>query len=192
VPQRRRPVHRRQAREVKAKGGAIEWIHWQSGAAQLLPRLIADRTEGPAVPHRAPRARRDADTRRLPGHRPGPAVLSPSRGDLRGVHPAAGQPPRPLRPVGRPAGLHAAPLAACPAQASRVPGGRYLTGQWASFQVAVRGSPYVHAPLWRSTEHGLELRRCSCPRTVKIPVAGGYPYALDHVRDLDRLCALLH
>ncbi|CAI7976793.1 Tyr recombinase domain-containing protein [Frankia sp. Hr75.2] len=30
-----------------AKGGAIEWIHWQSGTAQLLPRLIAGRTRGP-------------------------------------------------------------------------------------------------------------------------------------------------
>ncbi|WP_432254221.1 hypothetical protein [Streptomyces sp. HNM1019] len=27
--------------------GAIPWIHWQSGAAQLLPRLIAGRSEGP-------------------------------------------------------------------------------------------------------------------------------------------------
>jgi integrase/recombinase XerD len=32
---------------VTAKGGAIEWIHWQSGTAQLLPRLIARRTRGP-------------------------------------------------------------------------------------------------------------------------------------------------
>ncbi len=170
MPQRRRPVHRRQAREVKAKGGAIEWIHWQSGAAQLLPRLIADRTEGPAVPHRAPRARRDADTRRLPGHRPGPAVLSPSRGDLRGVHPAAGQPPRPLRPAGRPAGLHAAPLAACPAQASRVPGGRYLTGQWASFQVAVRGSPCGQRP----AQTGFFGGRQGAAQTVE-PRTGGCP-----------------
>ncbi|MCZ9346984.1 site-specific integrase [Streptomyces sp. TRM76130] len=30
-----------------AKGGATEWIHWQSGAAQLLPRLIAGRSRGP-------------------------------------------------------------------------------------------------------------------------------------------------
>ncbi|GAA0699951.1 site-specific integrase [Kitasatospora atroaurantiaca] len=33
--------------KIKAKGGAIEWIHWQSGAAQLLPRLIAGRAKGP-------------------------------------------------------------------------------------------------------------------------------------------------
>ncbi|MFB7931958.1 tyrosine-type recombinase/integrase [Streptomyces sp. NPDC056039] len=32
---------------VVSKGGAIEWIHWQSGTAQLLPRLIAGRTCGP-------------------------------------------------------------------------------------------------------------------------------------------------
>ncbi|MFK4149582.1 tyrosine-type recombinase/integrase [Streptomyces sp. NPDC004065] len=32
---------------VVSKGGAIEWIHWQSGTAQLLPRLIAGRTRGP-------------------------------------------------------------------------------------------------------------------------------------------------
>ncbi|MFE2871901.1 tyrosine-type recombinase/integrase [Embleya sp. NPDC059259] len=30
-----------------AKGDATEWIHWQSGTAQLLPRLIAGRTHGP-------------------------------------------------------------------------------------------------------------------------------------------------
>ncbi|MGP3974422.1 tyrosine-type recombinase/integrase [Streptomyces sp. 8N114] len=32
---------------VVSKGGAVEWIHWQSGTAQLLPRLIAGRTRGP-------------------------------------------------------------------------------------------------------------------------------------------------
>ncbi|GAA3305790.1 hypothetical protein GCM10020295_60460 [Streptomyces cinereospinus] len=29
--------------KITAKGGATEWIHWQSGTAQLLPRLIARR-----------------------------------------------------------------------------------------------------------------------------------------------------
>lgn len=33
--------------KTTAKGGAIEWIHWQSGTAQLLPRLIAGRRNGP-------------------------------------------------------------------------------------------------------------------------------------------------
>ncbi|MFE1029971.1 hypothetical protein ACFW5I_36480 [Streptomyces sp. NPDC058818] len=32
---------------ITAKGGAAEWIHWQSGTAQLLPRLVARRTRGP-------------------------------------------------------------------------------------------------------------------------------------------------
>ncbi|MGH3192898.1 MAG: hypothetical protein ACRDOL_37730 [Streptosporangiaceae bacterium] len=33
--------------KVIAKGGATEWIHWQSPTAQLLPRLISGRTRGP-------------------------------------------------------------------------------------------------------------------------------------------------
>jgi len=32
---------------VISKGGAIEWIHWQTGAAMLLPRLLAGRNRGP-------------------------------------------------------------------------------------------------------------------------------------------------
>ncbi|MEJ1202486.1 MULTISPECIES: site-specific recombinase [unclassified Streptomyces] len=34
---------------ITAKNGAIEWIHWQSGTAQLLPRLTARRTRGPLI-----------------------------------------------------------------------------------------------------------------------------------------------
>jgi integrase/recombinase XerD len=33
--------------KITAKGGAAEWIHWQSGSAQLLPCLIARHTRGP-------------------------------------------------------------------------------------------------------------------------------------------------
>ncbi|QIY59493.1 site-specific integrase [Streptomyces sp. RPA4-5] len=33
--------------KITSKGGATEWIHWQSGTAQLLSRLIAGRTRGP-------------------------------------------------------------------------------------------------------------------------------------------------
>ncbi|MEX3105963.1 MULTISPECIES: hypothetical protein [unclassified Streptomyces] len=42
--------------KITAKGGATEWIHWQSGTAQLLPRLIAGRTRGPLflTSHKAP------------------------------------------------------------------------------------------------------------------------------------------
>jgi len=32
---------------ITAKGGVIRWVHWQSGTARLLPRLIAGRTSGP-------------------------------------------------------------------------------------------------------------------------------------------------
>ena len=32
---------------VHSKGGAIEWVFWQTGAAQLLPRLLAGRSTGP-------------------------------------------------------------------------------------------------------------------------------------------------
>ncbi|HEU5003141.1 MAG TPA: site-specific integrase [Actinomycetota bacterium] len=52
----------RRARVV-SKGGAIEWVHFASGSARLLPRVIRDRKEGPLflaslrpVPARAPAA----------------------------------------------------------------------------------------------------------------------------------------
>ncbi len=32
---------------VRSKGGAVEWVFWQTGAALLLPRLLAGRTTGP-------------------------------------------------------------------------------------------------------------------------------------------------
>jgi integrase/recombinase XerD len=47
VPERRGLYTADKRGRVTAKGGAVEWIHWQSGAAQLLPRLIAGRAEGP-------------------------------------------------------------------------------------------------------------------------------------------------
>ncbi len=49
--------------KITAKGGVIRWIHWQSGTARLLPRLIAGRPSGPLflasrrpAPARAPAA----------------------------------------------------------------------------------------------------------------------------------------
>lgn len=40
---------------ITAKGGVIRWIHWQSGTARLLPRLITGRTSGPLfLSHRRP------------------------------------------------------------------------------------------------------------------------------------------
>jgi integrase/recombinase XerD len=32
---------------VHSKNGAVEWVFWQTGSAQLLPRLLAGRTSGP-------------------------------------------------------------------------------------------------------------------------------------------------
>jgi integrase/recombinase XerC/integrase/recombinase XerD len=32
---------------VRSKGGAMEWVFWQAGSAQLLPRLLAGRRQGP-------------------------------------------------------------------------------------------------------------------------------------------------
>ncbi|MDT0341281.1 site-specific recombinase [Streptomyces litchfieldiae] len=32
---------------IATGGGAVRWIHWRSGTARLLPRLIAGRTRGP-------------------------------------------------------------------------------------------------------------------------------------------------
>ncbi|MET9247981.1 hypothetical protein [Nonomuraea sp. NPDC003709] len=60
--------------KITAKGGATEWIHWQSGTAQLLPRLIAGRTRGPLflTDRKAPPGHRDRRRHgvRL-GHHPG-------------------------------------------------------------------------------------------------------------------------
>jgi integrase len=48
---------------VRSKGGDTDWLHFQTGSARLLPRLIADRARGPLfladrapVPARAPAA----------------------------------------------------------------------------------------------------------------------------------------
>jgi integrase len=48
---------------VRSKGGDTDWLHFQTGSARLLPRLIAGRTRGPLfltdrapVPARAPAA----------------------------------------------------------------------------------------------------------------------------------------
>jgi integrase len=32
---------------VTGKGGKVDWVHWQTGTAHLLPRLIAGRRRGP-------------------------------------------------------------------------------------------------------------------------------------------------
>jgi integrase/recombinase XerD len=48
---------------VVAKGGATEWVHWQTGTALLLPRLLAGRRHGPVflASRKPPRAVATAD-----------------------------------------------------------------------------------------------------------------------------------
>lgn len=52
--------------QITGKGGDTRWIHWQSGTARLLPRLIGGRTSGPLF---------------LAGRRPAPA-RTPAAADL--------------------------------------------------------------------------------------------------------------
>jgi integrase/recombinase XerC/integrase/recombinase XerD len=55
---------------VRSKGGATEWVFWQTGAALLLPRLLAGRTSGPVfLAHRQPtRAVPSVDLCPVTGH----------------------------------------------------------------------------------------------------------------------------
>lgn len=109
--------------KITAKGGATEWIHWQSGTAQLLPRLIAHRTRGPLflTDRRAPAGTPTLDVCPETGRA---RLLPPGRGDLRGEHPTAGQPARLTRGHRGPGRLHPAP--APPQRPHPRHGGRHL------------------------------------------------------------------
>jgi integrase/recombinase XerD len=54
---------------VRSKGGAVEWVFWQTGSAQLLPRLLAGRTGGPVflAGRRPTRAAAGLDVDRVSG-----------------------------------------------------------------------------------------------------------------------------
>ncbi|MGI5201230.1 tyrosine-type recombinase/integrase [Spirillospora sp. CA-108201] len=56
---------------ITGKGGTVRWIHWQSGTARLLPRLIDGRTSGPLFL---------ADRRPAPARTPAAADLCPHTG----------------------------------------------------------------------------------------------------------------
>ncbi|MEV4182215.1 site-specific integrase, partial [Streptosporangium canum] len=56
---------------ITGKGGTVRWIHWQSGTARLLPRLINGRTSGPLFL---------ADRRPAPARTPAAADLCPHTG----------------------------------------------------------------------------------------------------------------
>ena len=89
---------------VTSKGGAIEYVHWATGTARLLPRLLRGRTSGPlflpagARPLSGPRA--PASRGHLPGDRTRPAVLPARRVPVQAGH----RRPRPAQ-----AGLDAPP-----------------------------------------------------------------------------------
>jgi site-specific recombinase XerD len=57
--------------QITGKGGDTRWIHWQSGTARLLPRLIGGRTSGPLFL---------ADRRPAPARTPADADLCPHTG----------------------------------------------------------------------------------------------------------------
>ena len=97
---------------VKSKGGAVEYVHWATGTARLLPRLLRGRAAGPVflADRRAPAcgAARSVRRRHLPGHRAGPAVLParrvPVQAGEQGARPAQeGLDPAPAAPLGPPA-----------------------------------------------------------------------------------------
>lgn len=59
---------------VRSKGGAIEFIHFQSGSARLLPRLIGSRSSGPLFL---------ADRRPAPARVPATVDIDPETGRAR-------------------------------------------------------------------------------------------------------------
>ena len=63
----------RRARVV-SKGGATEWVHFASGSARLLPRVIRDRRKGPLFV---------STLRPAPGRAPAAADLDPTTGRAR-------------------------------------------------------------------------------------------------------------
>ncbi|MET9660172.1 site-specific recombinase [Streptomyces sp. NPDC006510] len=96
--------------KTTAKGGATARIHWQSGTAQLLPRLIGRRTCGPLflTDRKAPAGTPTLDVCPDTGR----ARLSYRRAEEifdRGEHPAARQPPRLTRGHRGPGRLDAPP-----------------------------------------------------------------------------------
>lgn len=95
---------------ITAKGDILRWVHWQSGTARLLPRLIAGRTHGPLFLADPPARGRGS----VPDHRPRPPVRRAGRVPVQAGH----QDARPAQ-----AGLHTPPA---PAQPAGPPGRRWL------------------------------------------------------------------
>ena len=75
---------------VHSKGGAVKWVFWQTGSAQLLPRLLTGRTSGPVF---------------LAAAGPLPARLGALPGALRPPRTRGGRPPPDRDRPGTPAAL---------------------------------------------------------------------------------------
>ena len=91
---------------VRSKGGAIEYVHWATGTARLLPRLLRGRASGPlflAGARPRLRAARPGGRRHLPRDWARTAVIPPRRVPVQAGH----RRPRPAQ-----AGLDAPPAAA--------------------------------------------------------------------------------
>ncbi|MFE4675583.1 hypothetical protein [Streptomyces sp. NPDC056721] len=80
---------------ITAKGGATEWIHWQSGTAQLLPRLIAAASCAPSPPS-LPNSSNGTATKSKPCGRP--SKRPRARTSNFGAASAPGTPPAPRPP----------------------------------------------------------------------------------------------
>jgi integrase/recombinase XerD len=100
---------------VISKGGTTDWVHWQTGTAMLLPRLLAGRREGPVFL-----------TARKPGRAVSTGDLCPVTGRARLSYrraaesfelatPSLGQPRSHRRGAGEAARLDPPPAAALPA-----------------------------------------------------------------------------
>jgi len=99
---------------VRSKGGAVEWVFWQTGSAQLLPRLLAGRTSGPVFlgDRRPTRARRRPRPR--PDQRAGPAVVPEGGRTVPRAYQVDAAPAAPLGPHPRRRGRHQPAAAAGP------------------------------------------------------------------------------
>jgi integrase/recombinase XerC/integrase/recombinase XerD len=71
---------------VRSKGGAVERVFWQAGAALLLPRLLAGRTTGPVFLADRQPTRPVPTLDRCPFTRPRPVVLPSGRGAIQSRH----------------------------------------------------------------------------------------------------------
>ncbi len=81
--------------KITTKGGVIRWVHWQSGTARLLPRLIAGRPSGPLfLAHSTARPRPHASIcRHLSADRACPAALRAGRVPFQAGHRRLHAPP---------------------------------------------------------------------------------------------------